>query len=74
MTDRALGYHEDIEALTPGVFRLSPRDLEPVPKPWRSQLVWEGETWAEIDPETGEIIATGTIGERAQSDREELRP
>lgn len=36
--------------------------FEPVEKPARTLLAWEGETWAEIDPQTGHIIATGTVG------------
>ena len=65
------------ETLTQGempgaVFALADFDPEPPRKPWRAPLEWDGEAWAEIDPDTGEIIATGTITPYA--DREELRP
>lgn len=37
-------------------------DCEPPERPSRICLVWEGETWAEIDPATGRIVCTGTVG------------
>jgi hypothetical protein len=35
---------------------------EPVERPSRTVIEWNGGEWMEWDPATGEIIATGTIG------------
>lgn len=35
---------------------------EALDQPERAPLVWDGETWAEIDPQTGDVLCRGTIG------------
>lgn len=37
-------------------------DTEPVETPARVLVAWDGEAWAEIDPNTGRILCTGTVG------------
>lgn len=63
------------------IYALAEPDLEPLPRPTRTEVVWDegpaegGRTekrWTEIDPATGAVLATGSVP--LHSDREELRP
>ena len=36
-------------------------DLEPLPRPTRTGVVWEADAWTEIDPTTGAVLATGAV-------------
>ena len=38
---------------------LAAADAEPVERPARTLLVWEGAAWCEIDPVTGAVLARG---------------
>lgn len=40
-------------------FALGDLDAEPLPKPSRAALEWDGARWAEIDPATGTVLAIG---------------
>ena len=42
------------------VFALAEPEFEPLPRPARTCLLWDGTEWAEIDPATGEILSTGS--------------
>jgi len=59
------------ETLTTGE-RLAPfailaeAELEPIAKPTRCALDWDGDRWVETDPETGAEIARGTLERRPQ--------
>lgn len=41
--------------------RLAEPVSEPLPRPSRTVLEWDGADWMEWNPATGEIIATGTV-------------
>lgn len=41
----------------------APPDREPVPRPARLALWWDGRRWAEIDPATGDVVAVGCVDE-----------
>lgn len=68
-TTRAEGYSAPSAA---SVYALAEPDLEPLPRPTRTGVVWDEQAWTEIDPATGDVIATGIISNH--SAREELRP
>lgn len=40
---------------------------ERIESPARALIAWDGEAWAEIDPVTGDVIATGTIGREVRA-------
>lgn len=42
-------------------FALGDGDFDPVPRPSRTPIDWDGLAWTEFDFVTGEIIATGCI-------------
>lgn len=51
------------ERIAPFAVLIDP-DHEPLPEPTRVGLMWDGLEWAEIDVETGDVLARGTIGDR----------
>lgn len=82
-TTRAPGYSAPSAA---SVYALAEPDLEPLPKPTRTGVVWEerpaegGRTqtsWTEIDHATGAVLATGSVPLRPDPEagnQKELRP
>lgn len=66
-TTRDAGYSAPSAA---SVYALAEPDLEPLPRPTRTEVVWDerpaegGRTltsWTEIDPATGAVLATGAV-------------
>lgn len=54
---RAEGYSAPSTA---SVYALAEPDLEPLPRPTRTGVVWDEHAWTEIDPATGDVLATGS--------------
>ena len=46
--------------------RLAAPDPEPLDKPTRCGLDWDGDDWTEWDPATGTELARGTVKRRPQ--------
>ena len=49
------------ERIAPFAILAQPGD-EPLPKPTRAGLLWDGPCWSEFDPRTGQITAKGADG------------
>ncbi len=49
-------------------FRLADPDHEPLPRPWRVPVDWDGAAWTEFDPMTGEIVASGCTDTQTTGD------
>lgn len=42
-------------------FRLPHADAEPLPRPTRLALVWDGRRYAEVDPSSGYTLTVGGV-------------